>query len=450
MKAILLDGSHENDGTGERARAALAAELQDQGWEVEHVLLRERDIGPCAGDFFCWVRTPGTCMLDDDNRTIAAAIVASDLVVYLTPVTFGGYSSALKRMVDHQIQNVSPFFAQVEGETHHQKRYRKNPDLLAVGWLDAPEPRSEAIFRHLVRRNAINFFAERSASGVVFSGQPDEQIQASVRNLLGTLHNGLGSQQVSLPEGGDASTAVAAGSPAGGPELRRALLLVGSPKARKSTSHLLGGYLLERLGAQSTETETIFLHTAVRSPEKTKALLAAVDAAGLVLLAFPLYVDSLPAPVIEALEAIAAHRQDREGTHSQRFAAIANCGFPEAHQNAAALAICETFARQAGFDWAGSLALGGGGGGTDANTPLAEAGGRAVPLRNALDLAAAALAQGQPIPETARALLAKPLVPQWLYRAIGAVVWRLQARRWNAQRSLRREPYTPASREQGS
>ncbi|MCK4899409.1 MAG: hypothetical protein KAS38_11555 [Anaerolineales bacterium] len=62
-----------------------------------------------------------------------------DLMVYLTPITFGGYSSALKRMVDHQIQNVLPFFARVSSETHHRKRYKKYPDLLAVGWMDEPD-----------------------------------------------------------------------------------------------------------------------------------------------------------------------------------------------------------------------------------------------------------------------------------------------------------------------
>jgi len=107
-KAVLLDGSQEDGNTGERIRAALTAQPQAQGWDVEHIVLREKKIGPCAGDFFCWVRSPGVCNVDDDNRDIAEALVASDLMVYLTPVRFGGYSSALKSMVDHQVQNVSP------------------------------------------------------------------------------------------------------------------------------------------------------------------------------------------------------------------------------------------------------------------------------------------------------------------------------------------------------
>jgi multimeric flavodoxin WrbA len=140
MKAILLDGSHENDLTGARVQTALAAELTGRGWEVEHILLREKKIGNCAGDFFCWMRIPGMCNIDDDNRIIAAKIVHSDLLVYLTPVTFGGYSYTLKRMVDHQIQNISPFFTSVNGEIHHTGHRRAGDNRCPPRRADIPRP----------------------------------------------------------------------------------------------------------------------------------------------------------------------------------------------------------------------------------------------------------------------------------------------------------------------
>jgi hypothetical protein len=170
-----------------------------------------------------------------------------------------------------------------------------------------------------------------------------------------------------------------------------------------------------------------------------QALLEAVEAADLILLAFPLYVDSLPAPTIEALEQIAAQRTCGASPR-QSFAAIANCGFPEPQHNQAALAICASFAHQAGFLWAGGLALGAGEGMVH-GTPLKELDGRVIPLRNALDLAADALAQGQPIPEEARQLLAKPFIPAWLYRWMGIYGWRQQAKQYGMERSLKRQPY---------
>ena len=432
MKAILLDGSRENVTTGERVRAALLTELQAGGWDVEHILLREQKIGNCAGDFFCWVRSPGICNVDDDNRDIAETIVHSDLAVYLTPITFGGYSSELKCMVDHQIQNISPFFARVNGETHHQKRYKKYPDFLAVGWQEQPDTQAAAVFRHLAGRNAINFYAKTAVTAVVPAGQSDPQLHAAARGWLEDLRAGKSSRPGALPSVEQAPrTAV---------PLQRAVLLVGSPRTKQSTSVSLGGYLCEQLAAQDVQVETIYVHTSLHSPARMQALFDALDAADLLVLAFPLYVDSLPAPLIEALERIAARRAGSRPARPQRLAAIANCGFPEAGHNDTALAICATFARQAGFGWAGSLSLGGGEGIVN-GVPLAELDGRAVLLKKALDLAAQALLAGEPIPQAAVDLLARPVIPGWLYRMNGVYGWRQQAKQYAAVKILKRQPY---------
>jgi multimeric flavodoxin WrbA len=433
MKAILLNGSYEKDPTAERLRIALTDELGARGWDVKHVQLCDEKIGNCAGDFFCWIRNPGMCNVADANRTIAADIINSDLMVYLTPVTFGGYSYQLKKMVDHQIQNIEPFFAKVNGETHHQKRYPHYPDFLAVGWVEQPDPRKEAIFRHLASRNAANFYARKSVSGIVIAGQPDEDLRLAARSWLDDLAKGQTSPAVRLPE--PAVTTGSNGSP------QKAVLLVGSPRTRKSSSQALGGYLFDRLALGQVETKTFYIHTSLYSQERMQALMEAVDTSDLVMLAFPLYVDSLPAPVMAALERIAARRLGKNGNRP-RFAAIANCGFPEAAHNHTALAICEAFARQAGFDWAGALSLGAGEGLVH-GAPLPEAGGPVIRIRKALDLAAAALLSGEAIPPEAVEMLAKPIIPDWMYRLMGVYGWKKQAKQYGVQNGMLRKPYLP-------
>jgi len=74
MKAILLDGSKSNDNTGERVRLALMAQLQAQGWDVEHFALCESRIGNCAGYFFCFIRTPGVYNANNINRAISSEV----------------------------------------------------------------------------------------------------------------------------------------------------------------------------------------------------------------------------------------------------------------------------------------------------------------------------------------------------------------------------------------
>ena len=431
MKAVILDGSNKNDLTGQQVSNALTAELEARGWEIERVQLCETKIGNCAGDFFCWIRSPGLCNVNDENRIIAASIANCQLMVYLTPITFGSYSSSLKKMVDHQIQNVLPFFQQIHGETHHQKRYPAYPDFLAIGWMDQPDAQSEDIFRHLTYRNALNFYAKKLVTGVVLVNQNESEIRSSVQDWLDELKAEKKIQAVKLPENHNKNLEPAA--------IRRALLLVGSPRTRKSTSNSLGGYLFDQLSKHNIQTETIYIHTTTHSAGRTKAMLDAVDAADLVLLAFPLYVDSLPAPVMNALEIIATHRAS-QSEHRQLFAAISNCGFPEPDHTATALAICGNFARLNHFEWAGSLALGAGEGMVH-GTPLNELDGRVIPLKKALDLAAESLSQGMAIPPEAQALLAKPFVPGWLYRLAGIYGWGQQAKQYGADKLLKRQPY---------
>lgn len=431
MKIVILDGSSANDALAGRIRAELLRQLAAQNHAVETFTLRERKIGNCAGDFFCWVRTPGTCIVDDDNRLITAAIVRADLLVYLTPITFGGYSATLKQAVDHQIQNIAPFFATLNGETHHAKRYDRYPDFLVIGWQPAPNPTAEGIFRHLVWRNSLNFYAETWHCEIVTGNPPEAALSSQIKAALPAMARREPDPAPVLPSP-QALSALATPP-------RRALLLVGSPRGLKSTSHAIGAYLMECLAARGLETEVVPLYPLLNNPQKMETLLNQVDSADLTVLAFPLYVDTLPGAVILLLERLAAHRAAHPAP-GQGFAALANCGFPEAHHNANALAICAEFAAQTGLAWLGGLALGAGEGMVHGE-PLNQAGGQVIPLKKALERAADSLASGQPIPAEAQKFIAKPFIPAWLYRLLGGVGWRQQAKSWGAQQDLKRQPY---------
>ncbi|WP_322489275.1 NAD(P)H-dependent oxidoreductase [Chloroflexus sp.] len=428
MNTVILDGSAAGDRHGERVGQALLDQLAAHQHQARIITLREHKIGNCAGDFFCWVRNPGQCIVADDNRAIAAAIMAADLLVYLTPITFGGYSSLLKQAVDHQIQNIAPFFVTLNNETHHKRRYERYPSLLVIGWQAEVNPRREAIFRHLVWRNSINFYAPITHCAIVTGDLAEAELTAQMAAALATITR---TETMSTPELPGLPAGVTFDTPP-----HTAVLLVGSPRTRHSTSHSLGEYLMQQLAARGVDTNTAFLYTTLGQPAKLQALYDQLDTTDLIVLAFPLYIDTLPAPVIRFLELLAARAHPAQ---PQRFAVIGNCGFPEAHQLANALAICAEFAQTAGFAWQGGLALGGGE--LVQGNPLAGMDGRAMPIRAALALAAEALAQGQPIPAAAQDRLNRNVVPAWLYRLVGSSDWHLQAMRWGVHSDLYRQPY---------
>jgi multimeric flavodoxin WrbA len=181
MNALVLDGFRGVEG--QSILAVLTNALAQAGYATEVVALRDKTIAPCLGCFGCWIKTPGECVIDDDGRAVARAAVRSDLLVYVTPVTFGGFSSELKKAVDRLIPNISPFFARVRGETHHQKRYPRCPSLIGLGILPQSDREAEAIFKTLVEHNALNFRSPRTAAAVVaLDGTSD--VAAIARGLI--------------------------------------------------------------------------------------------------------------------------------------------------------------------------------------------------------------------------------------------------------------------------
>lgn len=188
MKALILDGGLTGQTTTDVIRSALVERLVQMGWQVQPIVLREQKIAYCLGCFECWTKTPGLCRIDDQGRTVANAIIHSDLVIYLTPITFGGYSSELKKAIDRSICLVSPFFTKIEGEVHHHARYDHYPVLIGVGLLPHPDPVQAAIFAKLLERNAINLHAPAHATLVV-DGLPagavvQEQFQALLEKVM--------------------------------------------------------------------------------------------------------------------------------------------------------------------------------------------------------------------------------------------------------------------------
>jgi len=184
MNATILNGALPGDSFIDAVGAALQDSLQAEGWAVTSWTLRNEKIAYCLGCFECWTKTPGMCRIDDSGRQIAASIIASDLVIYLTPITFGGYSSELKKAVDRSICLISPFFRRIDGEVHHHTRYNRYPALVGVGVLPTAQPAQEHIFQTLIGRNAINLHAPLHGSLVLYR---DQEPDAAVEGLRGVF-----------------------------------------------------------------------------------------------------------------------------------------------------------------------------------------------------------------------------------------------------------------------
>jgi multimeric flavodoxin WrbA len=431
---VVLDGTRPGEPRAAECRALMDALRQTRA-EVTVFPLREMKLAHCIGCFACWVETPGVCRYREAGAAIVETVLQSDTTVLFSPVTFGGYSAQLKQVVDRWISLWLPYSRSEHGEIHHVGRYARFPRLVALGIAARSNPTEARLFRLLVGRNAINFHAPSYAADVI-TDEDDPATRGRIQALL--------SRHDRLPRGGE----IRALSPAAdeGPDSRReaqgrsdrrAVLIVGSPKTlSRSTSHVLGTYVLDGLRSRGWATESLTLRPSLLNRVGAASLLAPIDRADLVLLAFPLYIDALPYQMTQALELIACHRRAASVGPRPALVAIANNGFAESYQNYLALAICRRFAAAAGMSWAGGLAMGAG---------EAISGGEALKARStlgvprghvlaALDATVGALADGSVVPEAgARGIARNPIsitpfvMWRWIFIHHAARMWQARA-----------------------
>lgn len=179
-----MNGGEPDDLLLKEITEFLSKALGEENWEKDILELGEMEIAGCMGCFRCWIETPGICAIDDISRKIARKMISSDLLIYLTPIVFGGYSYHLKKAVDRLISVVLPFFVKVDGEIHHAKRYDRYPSFTGIGIIDSQNESEERTFRELVARNAINMHAPRFSSAVIHRTDNTESRQENLEKTL--------------------------------------------------------------------------------------------------------------------------------------------------------------------------------------------------------------------------------------------------------------------------
>jgi len=208
-------------------------------------------------------------------------------------------------------------------------------------------------------------------------------------------------------------------------------VLIGSPKGiEKSASARLTKVITTGLEAANWTSEWFHAHHVLRADEAWESLIASMARSDVILLAAPLYVDSLPAPVIETLHRLSqAKSMLASGGLPPRMVSLLNCGFVEAHQNTTAQSMVCLFSENMGFQWAGGISIGAGG---MINKRI----------REALEMASNALRDDILIPDAVDVLTRKPIMKPWLYVIGGNFMWKRQAKANGLEpEDLRARPY---------
>ena len=143
--------------------------IHDLGKEMNERLLASADrvvcadgrYAPCQGCFKCWTKHPAACEMKDALHQACRVLGSSDDLVIITKNLYGGYSAAVKNILDRSIGTSTPFSTYRGRQMHHTLRYGKH-DLWKVIVYGEITEAEKASFRYLAERNAINDGFERS------------------------------------------------------------------------------------------------------------------------------------------------------------------------------------------------------------------------------------------------------------------------------------------------
>lgn len=112
----------------------------------------------CIGCFGCWVKTPGVCVLRDGYERMGELLAKSDELMIISRCIYGSYSPFVRNVLDRCLPYLLPYFADVNGETHHRNRYQHTVALSVHFYGEDLTGQEQKTAADLVRANSINFY----------------------------------------------------------------------------------------------------------------------------------------------------------------------------------------------------------------------------------------------------------------------------------------------------
>ena len=162
MKILVVNGSPR----GRRGNTYIMAEAflqgaEEAGAEVEQILLSRKTIKNCKGCFWCWLKTPGKCVIKDDMEAILEKLKEADLLVFATPLYVDNVTGLMKNFMDRILPLGEPYQVKDEkGECRHPARYVKTPKIGVISNCGFPEQSQFQVLHLLFSRIARNLHSE--------------------------------------------------------------------------------------------------------------------------------------------------------------------------------------------------------------------------------------------------------------------------------------------------
>ena len=232
--------------------------------------------------------------------------------------------------------------------------------------------------------------------------------------------------------------------------MKKIAVINGSPKAKDSVSASLISQVENILKTELT----MYQATKLVRQDDVSAELRKILQSDVLLFVFPLYVDSLPAPLVKILALCEESAKTREGPLPKVYA-VCNCGFYEADHTRIALEIIGNFSTRAGFRQGYGLGIGMGGlllsvGKNMSKGPAAGVYAALSQMCKSIqgdivdDISTEAIVTDKGATDAGsngRNVFVTPKFPRFLYSLGGNISWRQMAKKYGASKKLGARPH---------
>ena len=99
MNILLVYGSPHKHGTTHCLAEAFLAGVDQGAHTIDSVWLGEKKVVPCLGCEYCRSHD-GSCVHGDDMTQLLPKVLEADLVVFVSPIYYFGFSAQMKAFID--------------------------------------------------------------------------------------------------------------------------------------------------------------------------------------------------------------------------------------------------------------------------------------------------------------------------------------------------------------
>ena len=139
----------------------------------DRVIRADGRYAPCQGCFHCWTKHPAACGLKDSLHEMCRVIGQAEDLTIVTENWYGGYSPAVKNLLDRSIGTSTPLSTYRGGQMHHTLRYGKHGRLTVLVYGDVSGSEKKT-WQLMAERNAVNEgFQSAEVSFLSESGAPE-------------------------------------------------------------------------------------------------------------------------------------------------------------------------------------------------------------------------------------------------------------------------------------